>query len=58
MDQELQEMLKAVLQDYIDNGLIVKVNLTINDSAGMALRMDLIENAINGIAEAINNTGE
>ena len=46
MDKDLQDMIKEVLQDYIDNGLIVTVRLCIDESAGMALRMDLLEKAI------------
>lgn len=55
MDNELQEMMKAVLQDYIDNGLIVKVHLIIDDSAGMALRNDMIEKAI---SDGLNRIGD
>ena len=46
MDKDIKDMIKEVLQDYIDNGLIVKVRLSIDESAGMALRMDLLEKAI------------
>ena len=52
MEKSLQEMIKDVLQDYIDNGLIIKVRVSFDDNAGLALRTDLIEKSIeDGLAK-------
>ena len=58
MDNELKAMIKEVLQDYIDNGLIVKVRVTFDETAGIDFRTDLVEKAISdglsNMADRIN----
>ena len=60
MDKELQNLIKEVLREYIEEGLHVHVHVSFSDHAGMAFRTDMIEKAISegmsDIASAIEAT--